>query len=80
MTRRIGKAPWQTIVGWMLSLAGFATFVWACYIDGSPPLITWSAFLPELFAPTNVEGEAGMLVSIIGDGLLCWQPFRRMGE
>ena len=67
-----------TAVGWLLSTSGFATLIWAWFFEGTPALVDWSDYLPTWLAPTNLEGEIGFVVALIGDVLLCWQQLRRL--
>ncbi len=66
------------IVGWIISVAGIALWIYGYYSTGSPPLIDWQANTPWWIADflPNINSEIGMALMIFGTALTYWPPQR----
>lgn len=56
------------VVGWVVSLAGIALWVYGLYVAGHPPLLDWPSFAPSWIADflPNLESEIGLVLSFAG--------------
>jgi hypothetical protein len=72
---QVGKLA---IVGWVISLAGTALWIYGYYGSGHPSLFDWPAHTPwwiAHFVP-NFESEIGMALAFAGMIPIYW-PVRR---
>ena len=69
------------IIGWIVSLAGFALWLYGYFATGNPSLIDWKAHAPWWIADylPNIESEIGMVLMCIGTVLIYW-PQRESRE
>jgi hypothetical protein len=66
------------IVGWVVSLAGMALWLYGYFATGNPSLIDWQANAPWWIADflPNIESEIGMALMLAGMVPIYW-PSRR---
>ena len=66
------------VVGWVISLAGTAVWIYPYFAAGNPSLIDWRAIAPWWIAEClpNLESEIGMVLAFAGMGPIYW-PTRR---
>ena len=66
------------IIGWIISLAGTALWVYGYFATGSPSLIDWHANTPWWIADylPNIESEIGMVLTFVGMVPVYWPPRR----
>ena len=66
------------VVGWVISLAGTAVWIYAYFAAGNPSLIDWRATAPWWIADClpNLESEIGMVLAFAGMVPIYW-PARR---
>lgn len=64
------------VIGWIVSLAGTALWIYGYFETGHPPLIDWQAIAPWWVAKylPNVESEIGMVLSFGGMIPIYWPP------
>jgi len=72
-------------IGWIVSLAGMALWLYGYFVTGRPSLIDWQAHTPWWIADAlpDIESEIGMMFSVIGTALIYWptkQPLERGGN
>jgi hypothetical protein len=62
------------IVGWIISLAGAAVWLYGYFAAGHPSLINWHANTPWWIADflPNIEAEIGMALVYAGMVLMYW--------
>ena len=62
------------IVGWIISLAGTALWVYGYFVTGHPSVIAWHSFAPAWIADflPNVESEIGMVLAFAGMIPIYW--------
>ena len=62
------------VLGWIVSLAGTALWIYGYFITGHPPLIDWQAHAPGWIAEflPNVESEIGMVLAFGGMIPIYW--------
>ena len=66
------------IIGWIISLAGIAVWLYGYFATGSPALIDWHAITPwwiSDFLP-NHESEVGMALAFAGMVPIYWKRRR----
>ena len=56
------------IIGWIISLAGTALWIYGYFATGNPSLINWHANTPWWIADflPNIESEIGMVLAFAG--------------
>jgi hypothetical protein len=61
-------------IGWTVSLAGIALWLYGYFGAGRPSLIEWHAHTPWWIADAfpDVEAEIGMAFSLIGTIMIYW--------
>ena len=66
------------LIGWIVSLAGIALWIYGYFAEGHPSVIDWHARTPWWIADAlpNVESEVGLAASFIGTALIYW-PTKR---
>ena len=66
------------LIGWIISLAGAALWLYGYFSAGHPPLINWQAHTPWWIADflRNSESEIGMMLAYAGMIPIYW-PSRR---
>lgn len=66
------------IIGWIISLAGMALWLYGYFAIGNPPLIDWHANTPWWIADflPNIESEIGMVLAFGGMVPIYWPPQR----
>jgi hypothetical protein len=64
------------IIGWTVSLSGFALWLYGYFAKGHPSLIDWQAHTPWWIADylTNIESEIGMVLMCVGTTVIYWPP------
>lgn len=74
-SRSVSKA---VIIGWIISLAGMALWLYGYFAPGNPSLINWQANTPWWIADylRNVESEIGMALMFVGMVPIYW-PLQR---
>jgi len=62
------------LLGWIISFAGTALWLYGYFGYGSPPLIDWYSMVPLWIAQffRNIECEAGVGCSLAGMLLISW--------
>ncbi len=62
------------IVGWIISLAGTALWIYGYFVTGHPSLIDWHAHAPGWIAEflPNIESEIGMVLAFGGMIPIYW--------
>jgi hypothetical protein len=65
-------------IGWIISLAGTALWLYGYYATGNPSLIDWHANSPWWIADflPSIESEIGMALVFAGTALIYWPPPR----
>ena len=66
------------IIGWIISIAGMALWLYGYLVPGHPSLVDWGANLPRLisdFLP-NIEAELGLILMVVAMFPLYWQNRR----
>jgi hypothetical protein len=68
----------SAIVGWGISTAGMALWLYGYFITDTPPLIDWHAYTPWWIADflPNIQSEIGMALICIGTALVYWPSQR----
>jgi hypothetical protein len=68
----------RVIIGWIISLAGTALWLYGYYTTGNPSLIDWHANSPWWIADflPSIESEIGMALAFAGTALIYWPPPR----
>ena len=68
----------RVIIGWIISLAGTALWLYGYYTTGNPSLIDWHANSPWWIADflPSIESEIGMALVFAGTALIYWPPPR----
>ena len=66
------------IIGWVITVAGMALWLYGYFAAGHPPLFDWQAHTPWWIADylPNVESELGMVFTFVGMVPIYW-PSRR---
>lgn len=67
------------IIGWIISLAGAALWIYGYFATGNPSRIDWHANTPwwiTHFLP-NMESQIGMALAFAGMVLIYWPPRRQ---
>jgi hypothetical protein len=66
------------IIGWIISLAGTALWIYGYFATGNPSLIDWRADAPLWIAAClpNIQSEIGMLLTFAGMIPIYWPPQR----
>jgi hypothetical protein len=64
------------IIGWIISLAGTALWIYGYFATGNPSLINWHANTPWWIADflPNIESEIGMVLAFAGMVPIYWPP------
>jgi hypothetical protein len=67
------------IIGWIISLAGIALWIYGYFVTGNPSLIDWQANTPRWIADflPNIESEIGMALAFAGMVPIYWPPRRQ---
>jgi len=62
------------IIGWIISLAGTALWIYGYFATGNPSLINWHANTPWWIADflPNIESEIGMVLAFAGMVPIYW--------
>jgi hypothetical protein len=62
------------IIGWIISLAGLALWLYGYFVTGHPSLIDWHANAPWWIADylPNIEAEVGMTLMLIAMVPMYW--------
>ena len=65
-------------IGWIISLAGMAIWIYGYFATGRPSLIDWHAHTPWWIADAlpDIESEIGLVLSLIGTVMIYW-PAKR---
>ena len=80
-TRTASARPWTrhggrliAIIGWIVSLAGTALWLYGYFANGNRSLIDWHAHTPWWVADIlpNVESEIGMVLAFAGMLPIYW--------
>ena len=71
----MNKAP---IIGWIVTLAGTALWLYGYLATGNPSLVDWQAHTPWWIADylPNIEAEIGMLLICAGTVVIYWPSSR----
>jgi hypothetical protein len=66
------------MIGWIISLAGTALWIYGYFVTGNPSFTDWHANTPRWIADflPNVESEIGMVLAFAGTVLIYWPPRR----
>jgi hypothetical protein len=74
-SKSVSKA---VIIGYIISLAGTALWLYGYFVTGSPSLIDWHAITPRWVADflPNIESEIGMALAFAAMVPIYW-PSRR---
>jgi hypothetical protein len=66
------------IIGWIISLAGTALWIYGYFATGNPSLIDWRADAPRWIADylPNIQSEIGMLLTFAGMIPIYWPSQR----
>ena len=66
------------VVGWIITLAGTALWIYGYFVTGNPSLIDWHAETPWWIADflPNIESEIGMALAFLGLVPIYWRPRR----
>jgi len=64
-SERVSKA---TVIGWIISVAGMALWLYGYFATGNPSLVDWHANTPWWIADflPNIESEIGMALVFAG--------------
>jgi hypothetical protein len=81
IAKKGGTLSKPVTVGWIVSVAGFALWLYGYLATGNPSLIDWKAHTPWWIADylPNIESEIGMALMCIGTVLIYW-PQRSQRE
>ena len=71
---RISTINKVVFIGWVVSLAGLALWLYGYFEAGRPSLIDWQAHTPWWIADAfpDAETEIGMAFSLIGTVMIYW--------
>jgi hypothetical protein len=66
------------VIGWIISSAGTALWIYGYYAAGNPTLIDWNANTPWWIADflPNIESEIGLALACAGMVPIYWPPRR----
>jgi hypothetical protein len=75
VSERVSKL---VIIGWMISSAGTALWLYGYFAAGHPSIIDWHARSPWWIADylANIESEIGMTLAFAGMVPIYWPPRR----
>ena len=64
----------KAVIGWIISSAGTALWVYGYFVAGHPPMIDWQSHTPWWIADylPNIEAEIGMLLAFGGMIPIYW--------
>jgi len=64
------------ILGYLISLAGAALWLYGYFWPANPPLVNWQNYSPwwvANFLP-SLQAEVGIAMMFVGTALSCWPP------
>jgi hypothetical protein len=75
-TRRTSRL--FVLSGWIATVLGMILWGYGYFATGTPPLVTWSTYLPTWAADwlPNLEAEIGMVLLILGSIPAYWDMWR----
>ena len=64
----------RVVIGWVISLAGTALWIFGYFVTGHPSIVNWHAVTPWWIADflPNIESEIGMVVMFAGMVPIYW--------
>jgi len=64
----------RVVIGWAISLAGTALWIFGYFVTGHPSIVNWHAVTPWWIADflPNIESEIGMVVMFAGMVPIYW--------
>jgi hypothetical protein len=67
------------LLGWVVSVAGTALWIYGFFVTGNAPLIEWSTIAPWWIAEAfpNIQAELGMTLSCLGLVGVYWPSTER---
>ena len=67
------------IIGWVITVAGMALWLYGYLAAGHPPIVNWQAHTPWWIADylPNVESELGVVLTFVGMVSIYWPSLRQ---